>query len=87
MVKGKERIMDEKEKGPEPEFRVKLVNELTDKIENILFETMTKNKMSIWETESVFLRLRFDIDEYKHTILHLNGGNTPEFKGTSSIYK
>lgn len=77
--------MAEEEK--EPEFRTKIVNELTEKLEKMLFEGMEKHKMSIWETENVFLRLRFDIDEYKHTILHLNGGNTPEFKGSTSIYK
>lgn len=81
--------MTEKEK--EPEFRVKIVNDLTEKMEKMLFDTMQKHKMSIWETENVFLRLRFDLDEYKHTIMHMNPANgdgpPPEFKGTSSIYR
>jgi len=79
-------MSDEEEK--EPEFRVKIVGELTAKLEKVLFDGMTEHKMSIWETEGVFLRLRFDLDEYKHMILHKSADDSiPEFKGTKSIYR
>ena len=80
-------MVKEEKVEPEPAFRVKIVNDLTDKMEKMLFEGMEKSKMSIWEAENVFLRLRFDLDEYKHTILHVNGSDAPEFKGTKSIYR
>jgi len=73
------------------EFRVDIVNALTEKLEKMLFDGMQEHKMSIWETENVFLRLRFDLDEYKHTIMHMNPANSdgppPDFKGSSSMYR
>lgn len=70
-----------------PELRVDLINEVVDKLENILIKWQEDNNVSIWELDNVLMRLHYDIEGNKHMLMH-SGEDKPnvEFKGSTHLY-
>jgi len=76
------------DKDEYPELRVDLINEVVDKLEDVLIKWQEDNNVSIWELDVVLLRLHYDIDGNKHMLMH-SGDDKPnvEFKGSPHLYR
>jgi len=75
-----------KDKGPE--LRVDLINDIVDKLEDMLIEWQEKHNVSIWELDNVILRLHYDIESNAHMLMHsTEDKSNVDFHGSKHIYR
>jgi len=83
----KEKVAPNHDKDEYPELRVELINEVVDKLEDVLIKWQEENNVSIWELDVVLLRLHYDIDGNKHMLMHSNDDKSNvKFEGSTHLY-
>jgi len=79
--------MAEEKKEETPKLRVEMINEIVDKLEDILIEWQEKNNVSVWELDNVLLRLGYDLDHNKHLLMHATEDKSNvTFEGSKHLY-
>jgi len=76
-----------KEEEEKPKLRVDMINDVVDKLEDILIDWQEKNNVSVWELDNVLLRLNYDLDHNKHVLMHSTEDKpNVDFKGSTHLY-
>ena len=83
-------MSEEKDKAERGVLRPDITYQTYEKMSDVFIKDATDNKMSVLEMEYILLRMRMDLDAYKHQLLHMgehNHDDAPNVKFEGSMYK